>query len=473
MKNVSDYDNLASVSSDKRLPKELPTSQLLKSSRGSTNEDLAQWDCLQLPVSPFTVLSDFPRSLSKYEESEILCYSEVYCIGISASKAKNKVDTKRNFGFDDERGDYKVKLLDHFAYRYEVVKVLGSGSFGQVLLVKDHKTKQSLALKVIRNKARFHQQAAVEVEVLKLMTEKDCNEQYSVVHIVEHFVFRKHMCIVFELLYMNLYELLKTNEFNGLSCNLIRRFANQIACALKLMARYKVIHCDLKPENILLKQANRSLIKVIDFGSSCFVDRRVYTYIQSRFYRAPEIILGIPYTNSIDVWSLGCILVELQTGYPLFPGESEDEQIVCIMEVLGLPPKALIKQATRAQKFFDADNSPKSFMNSRGKVRKVNSRSLDGIMKGADTGLVELVKRCLDWDPETRIAPEEILAHAWMKENRLCTTKNFVRGGSSQPHQGTGLGHCHKLSFEDGPATIRNSFLAGSCRNKKAPSFVF
>ena len=340
-------------------------------------------------------------------------------------------------------------------------------------MVKDHKTKQSLALKVIRNKARFHQQAVVEVEVLKLMTDKDCNEQYSVVHVVDNFIFRKHMCIVFELLYMNLYELLKTNEFNGLSCNLIRRFANQITNALKLMARYKVIHCDLKPENILLKQANRSSIKVIDFGSSCFTDKRVYTYIQSRFYRAPEIILGIPYTNSIDVWSLGCILVELQTGYPLFPGESEDEQIACLMEVLGLPPKSLLKQATRAQKFFDSENCPKSFMNSRGKVRKVNGRTLESVMKGADTGLVELVKRCLDWDPVTRIGPDEILAHSWMKENRLCATKNFMRGGSSQPHQGTGLNHCHKLSFEDGPATIRNSFLAGSCRNKKAPSFVF
>lgn len=85
------------------------------------------------------------------------------------------------------------------------------------------------------------------------------------------------------------------------------------------------MHCDLKPENILLKQPNKSGIKVIDYGSSCFTNSRIYTYIQSRFYRAPEIILGIPYTMAIDMWSFGCIIAELYTGYPIFPGENETD----------------------------------------------------------------------------------------------------------------------------------------------------
>jgi dual specificity tyrosine-phosphorylation-regulated kinase 2/3/4 len=95
--------------------------------------------------------------------------------------------------------------------------------------------------------------------------------------------------------------------------------------ALKYLRDENVIHCDLKPENILLKSPDKSGIKVIDFGSSCFSNERIYTYIQSRFYRAPEIILGIPYTTAIDMWSFGCILAELYTGFPLFPGESEME----------------------------------------------------------------------------------------------------------------------------------------------------
>ena len=71
--------------------------------------------------------------------------------------------------------------------------------------------------------------------------------------------------------------------------------ALQLLIALRFLKKQKVIHCDLKPENILLRYYNKSMIKVIDFGSSCFLDERIYTYIQSRFYRAPEIVLGLPY----------------------------------------------------------------------------------------------------------------------------------------------------------------------------------
>lgn len=109
------------------------------------------------------------------------------------------------------------------------------------------------------------------------------------------------------------------------------------------MRKHQIIHCDLKPENILLKTINKSGIKVIDFGSSCFEQERIYTYIQSRFYRAPEIMLGLPYRMDIDMWSFGCIVAELYMGYPLFPGESEQEQLACIMEIMGLPPLDLIE----------------------------------------------------------------------------------------------------------------------------------
>ena len=78
----------------------------------------------------------------------------------------------------------------------------------------------------------------------------------------------------------------------------------------------------------------------------------VYTYIQSRFYRSPEVILGMNYHMAIDMWSLGCILAELYTGFPIFPGENEQEQLACIMEVLGLPEKDFINRSTRKRLFF-------------------------------------------------------------------------------------------------------------------------
>lgn len=103
--------------------------------------------------------------------------------------------------------------------------------------------------------------------------------------------------MVFELLSANLYDLIKKNKFRGLSLNLTRKFAIQILVSLYHLTEHSIIHCDLKPENILLRNISKSGIKLIDFGSGCFESERVYNYIQSRFYRAPEIFLGLEYTT--------------------------------------------------------------------------------------------------------------------------------------------------------------------------------
>lgn len=174
------------------------------------------------------------------------------------------------------------------------------------------------------------------------MKENDPNDEHNIIRIKDYVLFRKHLCISFELLSINLYEFIKNNEFKGVSLSLIRRFAIQILQALMYTRKEKIIHCDLKPENILLKDPTKSGIKLIDFGSSCFSHERIYTYIQSRFYRAPEIILGIPYTTGIDIWSFGCILAELYSGYPVFPGENENDQLGLILEICGMPPMEVL-----------------------------------------------------------------------------------------------------------------------------------
>lgn len=174
---------------------------------------------------------------------------------------------------------------------------------------------------------------------MNFLKENDPDDIMNVIHMKDYVIFRKHLCITFELLSMNLFEFLKINDFNGFDHNLIRRFAIQLLYALKYLKEFSIIHCDLKPENILLKEPNKSGIKIIDFGSSAFIDERVYTYIQSRFYRAPEIMLGIPYTCAIDMWSFGCIMAELYIGYPIFPGESENDQMSRIIEMINIPPR--------------------------------------------------------------------------------------------------------------------------------------
>ncbi|KAK4164818.1 putative dual specificity protein kinase [Cladorrhinum sp. PSN259] len=359
-------------------------------------------------------------SLNIYERGEIVDYKDVYFCGTqNAKKVQGDVQSDSpNFGYDDERGDYSIVPGDHLSYRYEIIDVLGKGSFGQVVRCIDHKTGVLVAVKIIRNKKRFHQQALVEVNILQKLREWDPKNKYSMVNFTHSFYFRGHLCISTELLDMNLYEFIKSNAFRGFSLKLIRRFTKQMLSSLNCLKQHKVIHCDLKPENILLRHPLHSEIKVIDFGSSCFETEKVYTYIQSRFYRSPEVILGMTYGLPIDMWSLGCILAELYTGVPIFPGENEQEQLACIMEVFGPPEKHLIEKSSRKKLFFDSMGKPRLTVSSKGRRRRPSSKTLQQVLKCDDEAFLDFIARCLRWDPERRLKPEEAIRHEFITQSK-------------------------------------------------------
>ena len=313
-----------------------------------------------------------------------------------------------------------------------MLKILGKGSFGQVLKCYDHKTGQYIALKIVRNEKRFHRQAQEEIRILDNLRKTDKENTLNIIHMIDSFTFRNHICISFELLSMNLYELIKKNKFAGFSLQLVRKFTHSILQCLESLSKSKIIHCDLKPENILLKQQGRSGIKVIDFGSSCYEHQRIYTYIQSRFYRAPEVILGAKYGMPIDMWSLGCIIAELLTGYPLFPGEDEGDQLACIIELCGMPPSRILDQSKRARNFISSKGYPRyctlvtlpdgstalqGGRSKRGKPRGVPaSKDWSAALKSCDDPLfLDFIKKCLDWDPATRMTPAQALRHAWLR----------------------------------------------------------
>ena len=136
----------------------------------------------------------------------------------------------------------------------------------------------------------------------------------------------------------------------------------------------------------------------------------------------------------------------MHTGYPIFPGESEIEQMQCIMEVLGVPSHAILEKSTRGKLFFDNSGTPKIAPNSRGKVRYPGRKNLKDVLKGADYGLIDLISSCLEWDPSKRITPEEALNHSWMIDNSQKLNNSNSRGGSAQPNQGISPKHYKKLS---------------------------
>ena len=264
---------------------------------------------------------------------------------------------KHNNGYDNVNTDYILYVNDVLGTeqnrKYLVLDILGQGTFGQVVKCQNLLTKEILAVKVVKSKSEYLNQSITEAKILELLNGKiDPQGEHHFLRMHETFVHKNHLCLVFELLSSNLYELLKQNQFHGLSISLIRTFARQLLDSLCVLKEHKLIHCDLKPENILLVSLDRPELKVIDFGSACEETRTLYTYIQSRFYRAPEVILGIPYSTGIDMWSLGCIIAELFLGIPIFPGSSEFNQITRIVDTLGLPPTWMLDMGRNTCNFM-------------------------------------------------------------------------------------------------------------------------
>lgn len=383
-------------------------------------------------MTPEQAMKLYMHKLTTFEHHEVFNFPQVYFVGPNAKKRPGVVGGANNNGYDDDQGSYSLVPHDHIQYRYEILKVIGKGSFGSVIRAYDYKTQSNIALKIIRNEKRFHRQAAEEVRILEHLRKQDKDNTFNIIHMLEHFQFRNHMCITFELLSINLYELIKKNKFQGFSLQLVRKFAHSMLQCLDALHKNRIIHCDLKPENVLLKQQGRSGIKVIDFGSSCYEHQRIYTYIQSRFYRAPEVVLGARYGMPIDMWSFGCILSELLTGYPLFPGEDEGDQLACVIELLGMPPEKLLENSKRAKNFISSKGYPRyctvstlpdgSTVLTGGRSRHGKTRgspaSKDFVtaLKGCDDPLfIDFLKKCLEWEPSQRMIPSQALRHPWLR----------------------------------------------------------
>ncbi|KAL0252047.1 hypothetical protein GEMRC1_001259 [Eukaryota sp. GEM-RC1] len=240
---------------------------------------------------------------------------------------------------------------------YQVLHMLGQGTFGQVVQCIRLSDNTHFAVKVIKNKTAYYKQALMEIKILSHLLKEDPLNDKNLIKMTEYFTHCNHLCIVFELLSVNLYELIKQNNFRGLSLSFIRVLIRQLLVAMTVLDDCRIIHCDMKPENILLVDSSTPAIKLIDFGSSCYEEHTAYTYIQSRFYRAPEVILGLPYNSFIDVWSLGCIAAELFLGLPLFPGVSQYSQLSRIIEMMGSLPDYMLSKSKNANSFFSFDSS--------------------------------------------------------------------------------------------------------------------
>ena len=367
-----------------------------------------------IPIALF--LKDFRTELIDLELSEILGYKVIYYWGDNEVKVQKAAKYKT---CDDESGNLLLFKGDHIAYRYEIVKILGYGSFGQVCECVDHKDESRVAVKIIKSPKNFSLQAESEIRILKYIKDTSLDSSLPIINLQDTFVFRKHVCIVTELMGPNLYEVQQNKKFCQFPVPLIRSFAIQILTALKFLNEHKIIHCDLKLENILVSSSDKKSLKIIDFGSSCFVNEKVFSYIQSRYYRAPEVVLNLNYSCGIDMWSFGCVLAELANGKPLFPAECERELLQLMMQVKGKVPDEMIDKSIKRNKFFVNGNIvPDKYGNVLEPGALLFSEAING-----EKLFVELVGKCLEWNPISRITPQEALEHPWILADEPKTLK--------------------------------------------------
>eukprot|EP01063_Lacrimia_lanifica_P041696 TRINITY_DN978_c0_g1_i2.p1 TRINITY_DN978_c0_g1~~TRINITY_DN978_c0_g1_i2.p1 ORF type:complete len:895 (+),score=213.41 TRINITY_DN978_c0_g1_i2:168-2852(+) len=236
---------------------------------------------------------------------------------------------------------------------YRISSLLGRGTFGQVLRARNLKTNECVAIKIIKNDQSYYTQSQTEVRMLQMLNSQYRNaDGVNVVSLLASFDCRNHLCLVFELLSLNLFELLESNGYRGLTLTTVKRILKQVLSTLDACSKLGIVHCDLKPENILIVEPQHPIVKLIDFGSACEENNPIFSYIQSRYYRAPEVLLGNHYTTMIDIWSLGCVAAELFLGLPLLPGYNDYNQLYRMIEMIGFPPKHLLDNGGKTPMYF-------------------------------------------------------------------------------------------------------------------------
>ncbi|KAH9499749.1 hypothetical protein Btru_077728, partial [Bulinus truncatus] len=258
--------------------------------------------------------------------------------------------------WDDAEGYYRVRISELLDKRYSVYAYKGQGMFSNVVMCRDAaRGNTDVAIKVIRNNDMMLKTGMKELEFLRKLNDADPDDKFHCLRLFRHFYHKQHLCLVFEPLSMNLREVLKKyGKDVGLHIKAVRSYSQQLLLALKLLRKCSILHADIKPDNILVNES-KMVLKLCDFGSASHVSENDITpYLVSRFYRAPEIILGLGYDHNIDTWSVGCTLFELYTGKILFPGTSNNDMLKTIMDYKGRIPNKMIRKGMFKDQHFDS-----------------------------------------------------------------------------------------------------------------------
>uniref|UniRef100_A0A674AMP2 Serine/threonine-protein kinase PRP4 homolog n=1 Tax=Salmo trutta TaxID=8032 RepID=A0A674AMP2_SALTR len=351
-----------------------------------------------------------PSAPDMFTESDVMFEAAIDSARMRAAGVGGK-DFKENpnlrDNWTDAEGYYRVNIGETLDKRYDVYGYTGQGMFSNVIRGRDTaRAGQDVAVKIIRNNELMQKTGLKELEFLKRLNDADPDDKFHCLRLFRHFYHKQHLCLVFEPLSMNLREVLKKyGKDVGLHIKAVRSYTQQLFLALKLLKRCSILHADIKPDNILVNES-KTILKLCDFGSASHVaDNDITPYLVSRFYRAPEIIIGKPYDYSIDMWSVGCTLYELYTGKILFPGSSNNHMIKLAMDLKGKMPnkeKVTVMSTINPTKDLLCD--------------MVGGQRLPEEQRKKVLVLKDLIDGTLMLDPAKRISINQALQHPFIQE---------------------------------------------------------
>ncbi|CAK0810069.1 unnamed protein product [Prorocentrum cordatum] len=340
-------------------------------------------------------------------------------------------------GFEDTK-EFPVKANGIIAARYQVQEVVGAAVFSRAVQCLDLHTNRMVCMKVIsRNDKEYVDQSLDEIKLLRFIGANAENlDEKCCLQLLDCFYHKEHLIIVTELLRENLYEFSRFNRESGeepfFTLGRVQRIAKQILTALEYTHSLCLIHADLKPENVLVKSYSRCEVKLIDFGSSCFVDDHLPGYVQSRAYRAPEVVLGCPYDQKIDMWSLACIIAELWTGKVLFHADCAQGVLARILGIIGPIPEHMMASGRFVPELFTFDGQlysevPETAPAAAGfgvseprvvHLYEPKASSLRQRMRTRDDEFLDFLTKVLTIDPAGRPTAAEALQHPWLSPGR-------------------------------------------------------
>lgn len=357
--------------------------------------------------------------------------------------------------YDDKHGHYVINLGDALGEdnRYKMLDILGEGTFGKVVEAFDRTKRCRLAIKIIKSVPKYRHAAKIELRVLEKLRASGRGRERFCVHLIGMIDFRNHICMLFEKLGLSIYDFMSKEKYRPFCIEEVRHFAYQILIALEFIHDCGLTHTDLKPENIMLddctcavKGKRRVLqntkITVIDFGSATFENEHHTKIVSTRHYRAPEVILELGWSHECDLWSLGCILVELKTGQVIFQTHDNMEHLAIMDKTLGTIPSKLAKQCRRTSTRDSDSDSRRNFfdrdlrLNWNGLSEESNKYvrddivSLERMVKPRGTpehDFLDLMKRLLEYDRHKRLSARKSVNEPFIKAFQKDEHKGFLR----------------------------------------------